>query len=526
MRANTFPATKEVRVKILLVQPAPFEPGRLGLENIIWLSEPVALAQLAAMVPEHEVRILDMRLEPDTELNRVLLDFQPDLVGTTAMTTDCYQAKAVLLLAKSTLGEKVFTIIGGHHCTLCPQEYEDAAVDAVCIGEGEDTFAELIAHLAAGGAPNDLGRIKGLRFRSESGAFLTTPKRPQVRDLDTFPAPARHLIPARYKKEYFFTVANPMASIFTSRGCSFDCNFCAIWEFYERRTRYMSAKAICDRLEKIEEDFVFFLDDNFLTNKKRLEQLCEEIEQRGIKKYFGSQGRTDFIAENPELMARLRDCGLMMVLSGYETNDADALKALRKSNTLEKNKIAAARLRELGIVSTGIFMARPDFDEKDFALLWQTINEMGVAIPLVTILTPLPGTQLYAQRKHELLTHDVRLFDLLHAVTPTRLPRKKFYEQYTRWNAATWPSFWKGVLAAVRRRPAFFLKALPGIVRWIRKANHYRPIVESAESHLRDEIGIIPAETVATPRFAVVQPLPVTPDAIPAPLLAVPEVRP
>ena len=138
------------RLKILLVQPAPFEPGRIGLENVIWLAEPVALTSIAAMVtPEHDVRILDMRLEEDTELNRVLLEFRPDIVGTTSMTTDCYQAKAVLEMAKATLGEQVFTIVGGHHPTLSPDDFEDEAVDALCIGEGEETFMELIDHLAA-----------------------------------------------------------------------------------------------------------------------------------------------------------------------------------------------------------------------------------------------------------------------------------------------------------------------------------------------------------------------------------------
>src|SRR5262245_8458495 len=390
------------------------------------------------MVPEHEVRILDLRLEPEGVLNQVLLEFRPDLVGTTAMTTDCYQSKAVLAIAKGTLGEACFTIVGGHHPTMAAADYEERDVDAVCVGEGEETFQELVKHLSGGGSPRKLHHVRGLRFRDENGNWVTTVKRPQVRDLDTFPAPARALIPERYRKQYFFAIASPMASIFTSRGCSFDCNFCAIWEFYERRTRYMSAKVICDRLEQIEEDFVFFLDDNFRTNKKRLEQLCEEIERRKIRKYFGTQGRTDFIADNPELMRRLRDCGLCMVLSGYESNDDDALAALRKSSTMAKNVRAAAIMRELGIGSTGIFMVRPDFEEKDFDALWATINEMKVGIPLVTILTPLPGTQLYKRRKHELLTHDIRLFDLLHAVLPTKLPRRRFYERYTEWNAATW----------------------------------------------------------------------------------------
>jgi len=484
-------------VKILLVQPSPFEPGRLGLENVLWLSEPVALTSLAAMVPEHEVRILDMRLEPEEVLNQTLLEFRPDLVGTSAMTTDCYQSKAVLSIARGTLGPRVFTIVGGHHPTMAPADYEEPEVDAVCVGEGEETFQELVQHLASGGDPRRLHAVRGLRFRDEQGNWITTLKRAQARDLDTFPAPARALIPERYRRQYFFAVASPMASIFTSRGCSFDCNFCAIWEFYERRTRYMSAKVICDRLEQIEEDFVFFLDDNFLTNKKRLEQLCDEIAARKIKKFFGTQGRADFIADNPELMRRLRDAGLVMVLSGYESNDDDALAALQKSSTKEKNLKAVELLRSLGIISTGIFMVRPDFEEKDFDTLWAMIKEMGVAIPLVTILTPLPGTQMYRKMQDQLLTRDVRLFDLLHAVTPTKLPRRRFYEKYAEWHATTWASTWRGILPAFYKRPRFASKALPGAYRWFQKARWYEPVVRSPESHLRDEIGIIPEDAVA-----------------------------
>ena len=361
----------------------------------------------------------------------------------------------------------------------------------MCIGEGEETFQELVEHLAAERSRHELHAINGLRFRTADGSYQTNANRAQNRELDTFPVPARHLIKDEYRPQYFYGVASPMASMSTSRGCSFDCNFCSIWEFYERRTRYLSASAICDRLEQIDEKFVFFLDDNFLTNRKRLEELCEEIEKRGIKKYFGTQGRSDFIADNPELMQRLRDCGLLMVLSGYESNDDDALEALRKSNTFQKNKDAAALMRKLGMISTGIFMVRPDFEEKDFDRLYETINEMGVAVPLVTILTPLPGTILYRQMEDQLLTKDARLFDILHSVLPTKLPRERFYEKYCEWHDATTPSYRKGMLAAIARRPKAFLWAIPGILRYIKKVKNYRPIAHSPESHLRDEVGAL-----------------------------------
>jgi radical SAM superfamily enzyme YgiQ (UPF0313 family) len=484
-------------VKILLVQPAPFEPGRLGLENVLWFCEPVALTSLAAMVPEHEVRILDMRLEVDMELPRVLQEFQPDLVGTTSMTTECYQALAVLHMAKGILGDKVFTIVGGHHPTLSPREFEAEIVDAICIGEGEETFLELVEHLDASGAHDELGHIAGLRFQTSPGHWHTTKMRPQNRELDTFPAPNRSLI-KKYTKDYFFAVCGPMASIFTSRGCSFDCNFCAIWEFYERRTRFLSAKVICDRLEAIEENFVFFLDDNFLTNRKRIEELADEMERRGIEKYWGTQGRTDFIADNPELMARLRRLGLIMVLSGYESNDEDALAALLKKNTVEKNRRAAEIMRELGIASTGIFMVRPDFEEEDFDRLYQHINDLGVAIPLVTILTPLPGTQMYKLWEDRLLTRDTRFFDLMHAVVPTKIPRSIFYKKFAEANQATWPAFEAGSKQFWKKTGRhLILKAFPAFIRFLHRANQYRRVMEDYQSHMRDEVGVIPRSVVA-----------------------------
>ena len=94
-------------------------------------------------------------------------------------------------------------------------------------------------------------------------------------------------------------------------------------------------------------------------------------------------------------------------------------------------------MAELGILSTGIFMVRPDWDEEQFEKLFEYVRSLTIGIPLFSILTPLPGTQLYKAYKDKLLTHDHRLFDLLHAVLPTKLPRDEFYKQYARAYIAT-----------------------------------------------------------------------------------------
>lgn len=478
-------------MRILLVQPTPFENGRIGLENALWLSEPAALTSLAAVLEdEHEVRILDLRLEAPDALPLVLDEFRPDFVGATAMTTDAYQAQAVSYCAKAILGENVFTILGGHHPTLCPEEHDLDHVDAVCIGEGEETILQLVEHLEEGGARDQLDHIAGLYFRRDAKR-VRTPDRAQSRDLDSFPAPARHLL-GDYRKHYFFGSGMPMASIQTSRGCAFECNFCAIWEFYHKKVRFLSAQKIVDRMQECEERFIMFLDDNFLTHRPRLEALLDEIEKRGVRKYWMIQGRTDFVADNPDLIKRMRDAGLMMLLSGYETNDEDALAALKKDNVRGNNIKAAKLLHDLGVHTTGIFMVRPDFEAADFDGLFEMINEMVITIPLVVIHMPLPGTQSYRESKDELLTRDARLFDLLHAVVPTKLPRREFYEQYARWNKATMPST-RGSLSLrfLARRPRMTLALAKGLRLFNKRLQLLRQVVEDPQTYLRDEYEII-----------------------------------
>lgn len=485
-------------MRILLVQPAPFEDRRLGLENTVWMSEPVGLCSVASMArPHDEVRILDLRIDDSSTLPEVLRTWRPDIVGTTAMTTDAYQALATLKCARSVVPEAL-TIIGGHHPTLMPEFFRTPFVDVIVKGEGELVFEEILKRWEASRDKAQLVGLQGAEVLHEQ-RHHDGGKSPWVKDLDTLPAPRRDLI-AEYTSNYFYILAQPMGSIFTSRGCSFDCNFCAIWEFYDRKTRFLSAKGIADRMEAMEQEFVFLLDDNFLSRTDRLWALADELESRGIKKYWMSQGRSDFVAKNPELMHRLASVGMTGLLSGYESNAQDALEHLRKRGNVEANVEAARILKEAGIISTGIFMVRPEFEVADFHELYDYIKSLGIAIPMVTVQTPLPGTELWKARKDQLLTQDFRLFDLVHPVVPTRLPRDQFYAEFVKWKSVIDHSVRRWFTPRqMMKRPDFYRKLLPNLPKMIRRRIQYHPVHFNPESYLRDEAGIIPRDAQLAP---------------------------
>jgi hopanoid C-3 methylase len=490
-------------MRILLVQPAPFEDTRLGLENTAWMSEPVALTSIAAMArPGDEVEILDLRCEPSSALPRRLREFRPDVVATTSMTTDAYQAQAILRTTRGILPSAT-TVIGGHHPTLMPEFFREPFVDGICKGEGEEVFQQLLDAVREH-PEKDNARLVGIQGLEVNlnGTFQDQGKSAWVKDLDALPAPSRHLI-KKYAHKYFFIAAQPMASIFTSRGCSFDCNFCAIWEFYDRKVRYLSAKVIADRMEACEEDIIFLLDDNFLTNANRLWALVEELESRNIKKFWMTQGRADFVVRHPDLIKRLAGVGMAGLLSGYESNAEDALKQLRKRATVNANVEAARILKENGVIPTGIFMVRPEFTAADFKDLYDYILDLGIAIPLVTIQTPLPGTELWRRKRDKLLTEDFRLFDISHAVVPTRLPRKQFYAEFVKWKRVIDGSVKRWFTPRrMMQRPRLYRLLFRGMPHVIRRRLAFNHIQFNANSYLRDEEGIIPVDAILAPDAA------------------------
>ncbi|MHC4716896.1 MAG: B12-binding domain-containing radical SAM protein [Planctomycetota bacterium] len=409
-------------MRILLVQP-DWKQSNFGF-RLAAMPEPLGLETIAAVLPDHDVRILDLRCGDG--LSREIRSFDPDVVGVTALTPEVYAAREVLAEAKA-LRDGIFTVVGGHHASLMPEDFHCPQVDAIVVGEGEQAFTGLVEALERG---RDPAGVANLIVRDGDGAFRANLTGPVEIDLDTVPIPRRDLT-ARYRSEYFFLFDRPDTSVATGRGCPFRCNFCSVWAFYHGRTRMMSPRRVMEEIRQIETDHITFVDDNFLLNHRREREIADLILAEGIRKRYSIECRTDSIARHPELVTKWVEAGLYAVLLGLEGTD-ETLAAVNKRNTAGVNDEAIRILQDHGVVIWGAFLVDPDWDLDDFQRLSDYVRSRRITHTQFTVLTPLPGTPLYRQKESQLLTRDYTCYDALHAVVPTRLPREEFYRQFAR----------------------------------------------------------------------------------------------
>jgi len=434
---------EETSMKISLIKP--HTGGVLGLEMITFV-EPLGLEYVAgALEPEgHRCQIVDLRIDGvDAGVARCRA-FEPQVVGLQCnFTTERFRTVEVARRIKRELGD-VFVVVGGHDASRDPAWFLDRAIDAVALGDGEEVMPPLLDALEGGRA---LDRIPGLML-NRGGEPHFTGHAPARRDLDRLPMPARHLI-RRYAPHYYFNYHKPLALLETARGCPFKCNFCSVWKFHESTFREKSPERVVEELLAIDADHVFITDDIFWMNVKRARELARQIKAAGIKKSFKIQTRTDIICRHPEIVEMWKECGELSIFLGLEKIDDEGLKSVNKSNKAANNDRAIEILRDLGVGYTPNFIVDPDWDRRHFAELRRWISRTGSYNSGFSILTPLPGTDLWDEVKGRVTTGDWELYDIAHAVLPTRLSQEEFYAEYA--------GLWRHALK-VRYRERGFLR--------------------------------------------------------------------
>jgi len=408
-------------MKILFIQPKKPEKA-IGGEALA-IFEPLALEYLASGIKNnHDVLVIDMRIEDD--LDAVLNSYHPDVVGITSYTVHVNIVKSLAEHIKKR-NSKTFTVVGGHHATVAPEDFNTPYIDLIVMGEGVFTFKELIERLDIN---KDLNGISGTA-QKRNGDFVIN-KQTFSNDLDAFPFPDRGLT-KKYRKHYFSEWMKPLASIRTSKGCLFKCNFCALWKLTDGQYLTRKPEHIVDELGMIEEDYVFFADDESLLDVDRMNTLADLIKQQGINKRYFLYGRSDTIVKHPDLIEKWKKIGLERVFVGLEFFRDSDLKEIRKGSTTGNNTKAIKILQSLEISIFPNFMIKPDYDNSDFKEFRRYCLNLNLEFIGFSVMTPLPGTDLYEEVKDSLIINNYDYYDFFHTHLPTKLPLKEFYKEYT-----------------------------------------------------------------------------------------------
>jgi radical SAM superfamily enzyme YgiQ (UPF0313 family) len=275
--------------------------------------------------------------------------------------------------------------------------------------------------------------VPDLRVRSAAG-WSSTPPCGTSFALDCVPLPARRLV-RRYQHRYHCLLFKPVWLVETARGCPFRCSFCSVWPLHGRTLRTRSIGSVVEDLAGTGEH-VFVTDDLFWHPPDRSRELAAALVRRGVRKrWILAQTRTDLVTRHPELLEAWRPLAQDFdIFFGFESPTDDGLARLSKDASLAASVEAARIARSLGYGVTGNFVVDPDWSEHDFELLWDFVAEHRLHRAGYTILTPLPGTELYREKQAALSRQPWFKFDMHHALWEPRVGAVRFFELY----AETW----------------------------------------------------------------------------------------
>ncbi|MEE6258684.1 B12-binding domain-containing radical SAM protein [Plantactinospora sonchi] len=408
-------------MRILLVWP---RNPRAVLSDALSCCEPLPLEYLAgALRGHHDVTIHDLRLDPPLAEYAATAE-PPDLVGVAVpYTTNVTVAREVTREVKR-LWPQVPVVIGGHHPTVSTEWLDGFAADYVVAGEGAEPLRRLIAAVEAGRPVEPVIGLAPYQAR----AALRRVTKPAPATLNELPAPDRTLL-ARHRGSYFHSIYRPVALARFSAGCPYRCHFCSLWRMTDRRYLVKEAERVVGELQQIDQANVYVVDDEAFIQPERMGELADAIEAAGLRKRYHMYVRTDTALRRPDVITRWAEVGLDSVLIGAESTADDELTGYQKGTTARQTRQALRLFRELGVKVRANFIVRPSWGEEDFDRLARTVDELAVDMPSFSVLTPLPGTDLYDEVRQELISDDPELFDCYHTLFPTRLAPARFYQR-------------------------------------------------------------------------------------------------
>jgi radical SAM superfamily enzyme YgiQ (UPF0313 family) len=418
-------------MKILLVNPPncgrsiPEEVYGIDSIKMILRGEPLSLEALAGNLDDHEVKIVDLKAAPDT-YNDVLTDFHPGVVGITGVTCEANTMLKLAATAKKLADTTV--IVGGSHASNDPYFFNREEIDYIVMGLGKLSFRELLFAMESGGRTDVL---PGIAKTNPRGQLDFIPRKYSRDDLAQ-EKPPRYDLTNSYRKDYaMHPYGFRLGLVSTAFGCPHRCSFCSIEKITGGRYLTHDPETIIRDIELVgDAPVIRLVDANTFGSASQSRTLCEKIKESGIQKGYVADVRSDTVVRHPDLFRAWKDVGLRTAIIGFEEIDDGKLKGMEKANTTAINTEAIQILHEIGITIIGDFIVSPDYDELQFQALRDYLEKNPVDLPMLSILTPLPGTTLYRSMKEMITLHDLDYYTLTNAVVPLGMDEKAFYENY------------------------------------------------------------------------------------------------
>ena len=314
-------------------------------------------------------------------------EFKPDIVGFTALT---YSYERIFDLAKSVRGDfpSIPLIIGGTHISLFPEDLPEY-IDAGVLGEGEETFLELVKSFREKGTLKSRD-IKGIVFR-ENNQIVKTEPRDVIEPIDRIPPPDFEKIGVN---------KNGSAHLMTSRGCPFRCRFCASTRYF-KKPRFHSAEYVVNQIEKFIQDYprrdVTIYDDLFSMDKKRVKDIADLIVKKNLTHRLNMNAICHVKYIDAEVLENFKKIGINEVSLGMESGSPRILEYLKAGSvTLDKIREVVKLCKEHGIAPRGSFMIGSPYEtEEDVEKTIEFIKDIDLDQIGICVTTPFPGTELW-----------------------------------------------------------------------------------------------------------------------------------
>ena len=333
------------------------------VQKYFGLFPPLSLAWVAGIAERagHNVVIIDARtldLTKEEVLDR-LNEFKPDILGfmmTTYMFPETLQWISFL---KKHL--KVPVLVGGYNLRVYPVEsLSHPDIDFGCLKQAIDTVPQLLNELESG--RKNFKEVTGLIYK-ENNIIKVNPPGAEPVDFNSFPFPARHLLPNHLYAE-FPTQRKNFTVMVTSLGCPYQCGFCeAGGTPYSPRTPELVVNEMeeCYTKYKIREIDIF--DYEFAAVRKRVEEICEEMIRRGLDIEWACRARVDNVDE--KLLDKMKQAGCRRIYYGIESGCQDILDRINKGITLKKIKESIYLTKSKGIQALGFFLLGAPSETRD-----------------------------------------------------------------------------------------------------------------------------------------------------------------